>query len=274
MRKTTPGSIIITAKKVRLQLAPPRPLTPSHSFHPAMVWLFIEAQSQPSEGRLASPQQPQSAFDARQQPTTQYAPQPSEGLLASPQQPRPAFSATASASASPHDQIRAQTLSDLDFDVVESCECGYPEEQGICTCKEYRAAYLHKMGKACVRSVRWPYGWKHSSNITCFPVHVSVVGPNMLEKIIECTLKHLGGTRGSNVYLEDEYLATHAQFFEAGLETEVCGHIMIALTKKPSKSKVFAGIGSRVYFRGVARAQQDLAAVKSWMTDIIVLTRV
>ena len=49
---------------------------------------------------------------------------------------------------------------------------------------------------------------------------------------------------------------------------------MIALTKNPSKSKVFAGVGSRLYFRGVAKAQQDLDEVKSWMSDMIRLTRV
>ena len=49
---------------------------------------------------------------------------------------------------------------------------------------------------------------------------------------------------------------------------------MIGLTKKPSRAKAFADVGCRLYLRGVARAQQELEEVKSWMCDMIFLTRV
>ncbi len=54
----------------------------------------------------------------------------------------------------------------------------------------------------------------------------------------------------------------HVDFYEASFQTELCGTLTVAMTKKPSKSKVFANVGSRIYFRGVSRVQGDLNQVK------------
>ena len=103
----------------------------------------------------------------------------------------------------------------------------------------------------------------------------------MFKEICKCTLKHLRGTMTSgylnsgHVYTSEAfYLSGNLDFYEAGFQTELCGKLTVAMTKKPSKSKVFANVGSRVYFRGVNHVQQKLDEVKSWMTSMSLLTRV
>ena len=100
-----------------------------------------------------------------------------------------------------------------------------------------------------------------------------MVGPVIFDKITNSTLKHLGGRMTSAAALYQK-AGVSADFYEAEFETNLCGRLMVGLTKKPSRAKAFAGVGCRLYFRGVARAQQELEEVKSWMGDMILITRV
>ena len=59
-----------------------------------------------------------------------------------------------------------------------------------------------------------------------------------------------------------------AEYFEAGVATNTCGRVFLALTRRPSRAKAFKDFGARVYFRGIQRNQQDAAAVKTWLRTI------
>ena len=111
---------------------------------------------------------------------------------------------------------------------------------------------------------KWPYGWAHASNVTAFAIDTSMVSMAIMSEVIECTLKHLGGEVGDTV--------RGADYYETAFRTNLCGRITVAVTRNPSDSEVFKHLGSRIYFRGVKRAQGDLAEVKEWMHEMVVLT--
>ena len=76
-----------------------------------------------------------------------------------------------------------------------------------------------------------------------------------------------GGRRGGDADFAPDYV-------QATIETNLCGRLIIALTSKPSKAEAFKALGCRIYVRGVAKAQQELDEVRSWMTRMMLLTRV
>ncbi len=117
----------------------------------------------------------------------------------------------------------------------------------------------------------WPYGWAHASNVTAFGIHPSMVSMAIMSEVIECTQKHLGG---EVVYTVPLLGKNHsgADFYETAFRTNLCGRITVAVTRNPSDSEAFKSLGSRICFRGVKRAQRDLAEVKEWMHEMVVLT--
>jgi len=92
---------------------------------------------------------------------------------------------------------------------------------------------------------------------------VKKVNAVTLRKLIEATLKHLGGK-----------LLPGGGELVAEFETNLCGKITLALTKTPSRAESFKDLGCRVYFRGVQRKQQGHNQVQAWMREVVVLTRI
>ena len=110
----------------------------------------------------------------------------------------------------------------------------------------------------------WPHGWKHAGNVTALAIDLSKVNKKTLEKLVDSTLKHLGG-KLMTINVQGEHVAE--------LQTNLCGHITVALTKEPSRSATFKDMGCRVYFRGARRNQRDIEEVISWMGEMKELTR-
>ena len=108
----------------------------------------------------------------------------------------------------------------------------------------------------------WPHGWKHAGSVTALAIDRSKVNKETLGDLIKTTKHHLGG---EVVTKKGEHLAV--------IETNLCGHITVALTKHPSRCETFKDLGCRVYFRGVQRKQQDLGTVIAWMGEMKRLTR-
>ena len=108
----------------------------------------------------------------------------------------------------------------------------------------------------------WPHGWKHAGNVTALAIDRSKVNKETLGDLIKTTKHHLGG---EVVTKKGEHVAV--------IETNLCGHITVALTKHPSRCETFKDLGCRVYFRGVKAAQQELMEVIAWMGDMTKLTR-
>ena len=85
-----------------------------------------------------------------------------------------------------------------------------------------------------------------------------------LGDLIKTTKHHLGG-EVVTMKVQGEHVSV--------IETNLCGRITVALTKKPSRLQTLNDLGSRVYFRGVQAAQQELKAIIAWMGDMTKLTR-
>ena len=117
----------------------------------------------------------------------------------------------------------------------------------------------------------WPYGWARASGVTAFGIDPSMVSMAIMSEVIKCTLKHLGGEVGDTVPLLGKN-HNDADYYETAFRTNLCGRITVAVTRNPSNSEAFKSMGSRIYFRGVKRAQRDLAEVKEWMHEMVVLT--
>ena len=108
----------------------------------------------------------------------------------------------------------------------------------------------------------WPHDWVNSSNVTAFSIDVTVVTISNLKKTIAATLEHLGGRVGDVSDYAPDYV-------QATMDTNLCGRLTIGLTSKPSKAEAFKAHGSRIYFRGIKRAQQDLPEVNTWMSEMV-----
>ena len=110
----------------------------------------------------------------------------------------------------------------------------------------------------------WPHGWKHAGSVTALAIDRSKVNKETLGDLIKTTKHHLGGEVVTK-NVQGEHVAE--------FETNLCGRITVALTKKPSRSQTLNDLGSRVYFRGVKAAQQELMEIIAWMGDMTKLTR-
>ncbi len=94
----------------------------------------------------------------------------------------------------------------------------------------------------------------------------------IMSEVIKCTLKHLGGEVGGDTEPPVGENHSGADYYETAFRTNLCGRVTVAVTRKPSDSEAFKSLGSRIYVRGVKRAQQDLTEVKEWMHEMVMLT--
>ena len=81
-----------------------------------------------------------------------------------------------------------------------------------------------------------------------------------MQALTEATLKHLG-----------EKLLSVTGKYVASLQTSFCGNLTVALTATPSRAEAFAGMGCRIYFKGVQNNQQNFAKVQAWMRKVAAL---